>query len=114
MALSGLSKTQVSSWFDNKRKQIPGILTTYQEPDSIQEAARQWREYKKDPEGINASLVQKEVEYEIEKEAHFARGGSRPLDPIQLYHHEDTHEIDYSYTYETWFEKRHLAYGQSD
>lgn len=105
-ALTGLSRTQVVSWFDNKRKQFTS-LTTYQEPDTMQEAAKQWREYKKDPEGINARLVQEEVEYELEKEAHFASGGSTSAFPIQFYHHEGTNEIDYFYTYQVLFEEHY-------
>jgi hypothetical protein len=61
---TGLEPKQVKAWFDNERKKADKrgeTMFTRNEPTDMNDAARMWRAYKKDPEGYVKALTSGEI-----------------------------------------------------
>jgi hypothetical protein len=59
-----LEPKQVKAWFDNERKKADKrgeTMFTRNEPTDMNDAARMWRAYKKDPEGYVKALTSGEI-----------------------------------------------------
>jgi hypothetical protein len=61
---TGLEPKQVKAWFDNERKKADKrgeTMFTRNKPTDMNDAARMWRAYKKDPEGYARALSSREI-----------------------------------------------------
>jgi hypothetical protein len=61
---TGLEPKQVKAWFDNERKKANKKgepMVTRNTPTDMNDAARMWRAFKKDPEGYARALTSGEI-----------------------------------------------------